>query len=83
MNSKITNRELLDICERYSDALRSDANCDVHYGCDCGCGGDLYTLDDFELMCKEFDEAEQAFKELCEKLGIDFDIYGGNTWDGQ
>lgn len=79
MSDKISNRELLGICERYSEALRSDVNIGVHFGCDCGCGGDLYALEDFEVMCKEFDEAEQAFKELCEKFGIDFDIYGGNV----
>lgn len=81
MSDSVTSRDVLEIVARYCDALNSDANCDVHFGCDCGCGGDSYTLEDFEIMCKEFDEAEQAFKELCEKFGIDFDIYGGNTWD--
>ena len=77
-DDSITWQELLEICEDYSSARWSDANNNTRFGCDCGCGGDLYTAEEWRDMIERADDAEKKFAELCEKLGIDFDIYGGN-----
>lgn len=31
--------------------LHSDLNMEVHFGCDCGCGGDSYTEESWDRMC--------------------------------
>jgi len=49
--------------------IRDDpARCEVHFGCDCGCGGDLYTIQEWDTMCDAANEAKRALV----KLGIIF-----------
>lgn len=53
--------------------LHSDLNMEVHFGCDCGCGGDSYTEEQWDAMCKYADEARDEFKTVCENFGIEWD----------
>lgn len=53
--------------------LHSDLNMEVHLGCECGCGGDSYTLESWEAMCDFADEAKNDFQKLCESLGVEWD----------
>ena len=41
---------------------------EVHYGCDCGCGGDCYSWEQWSDMCSAADEAEEKLK----KFGVTF-----------
>lgn len=53
--------------------LHSDLNMEVHLGCECGCGGDSYTLESWNEMCNAADEARKEFKQFCESLGVEWD----------
>lgn len=53
--------------------LHSDLNMEVHFGCDCGCGGDSYTEESWDRMCNAADEAGIEFENVCETLGVDWD----------
>lgn len=55
--------------------LDSDLSRGVHYGCDCGCGGEHYK-DKPELwdnMVRDHNESYEAFQELCKHLNIKWD----------
>jgi hypothetical protein len=43
----------------------------IHYGCECGCGGDMYTEDSWDESIKKSDEAKTKLMEL----GITFENY--------
>jgi len=45
---------------KYSDALDSS----IHYGCDCGCGGDSITDEDFEMADLNIDKRKRLFIEI-------------------
>lgn len=53
--------------------LHSDMNADVHFGCDCGCGGDSYTLESWASMCDTAEECREAFEEFCKQHNIEWD----------
>lgn len=42
----------------------------VRFGCDCGCGGDSYTDEDWDIMVED---SATAQKVLTEELGVTFD----------
>lgn len=53
--------------------LYSDLMSEVRFGCDCGCGGDSYTVESWHEMCETADEARKEFKQLCESIGVEWD----------
>lgn len=64
---------LVQIVQAYESAQWSPSRMNVHFGCDCGCGGDDYTA---ELWDEEEKEADRAIAEaiaLCKRLGIEYD----------
>lgn len=65
--------ELIDLVENYRNALYSSSRLGVHFGCDCGCGGDFYTIEQWDEEEREAAKGIAAAKEFCEKNGIDFD----------
>ena len=54
------SKEALDFeaLAKLVDAVRSDERRQsVRFGCDCGCGGDSYTGEEWDEMCDQADEA--------------------------
>lgn len=67
----MTLDDLIRIAEDYEDdVLYSPFNTHVHFGCECGCGGDLYTRATWDEACRAYDNAEQAWVSTCNMLGI-------------
>ena len=62
----MTINELMDLVYTYKEAPWMY---EVRLGCECGCGGNDYTLEEWEIMGKEWDFAVIELK----KLGIKFD----------
>lgn len=46
----------------------------VHFGCDCGCGGDSYTDEEWDQETEDYCNAIKELDELCEELDIDNDL---------
>lgn len=66
--------ELYSIMQDFeSYYLHSDLNMEVRFGCECGCGGDSYTYEQWVRMCKYADEARNEFERICEELGVEWD----------
>ena len=72
---KVTSSELLSIVEDYIyNVQRYDLNSEVHFGCDCGCGGVFYTEESLDEMVESNDTAIKRLKELCDQLDIEYDL---------
>jgi hypothetical protein len=65
--------EVLDIILNYESAKWSPSRMEVKFGCDCGCGGDSYTIEQWQAEELAASEAIRETKELCDKLGIEYD----------
>lgn len=66
--------ELYNIIQDFrDDYMYSDLMASVRFGCDCGCGGDSYTSEQWEDMCNAADESEAQFKKVCYQLGLEWD----------
>lgn len=59
-------RELKDLVYNVDSFYDIDT---VHYGCECGCGGDSYTEEAWDNICTD---GEDVIKKL-KKIGITFD----------
>lgn len=71
----MTASELIDVVSAYKDRyVYSDANSEVRYGCDCGCGGDFYTSESWDEMLADAEQAKQEFVAFCEQLGVEWDL---------
>ena len=71
----MTSDELLRVATDYQTYyVESDLNSGMIFGCDCGCGGDYYSSnpDAWDDMFTDSDDAYDAFKELCTRLGVAF-----------
>lgn len=62
-----------EIAGAYRAAMYSPSRLGIHFGCDCGCGGDSYTSEEWDEEERLADEAIAAAKEFCEKNGITYD----------
>lgn len=51
------------------DIENDPSRSEVRFGCECGCGGDSYTIEEWETVCNAADVATQKLEEL----GITFD----------
>lgn len=49
------------------------SNMAVHFGCDCGCGGDTYTIEDWDELNILVNESYRNYKEFCEIYEIPWD----------
>lgn len=66
--------ELYSIMQDFeSYYLHSDLNMEVHFGCDCGCGGDSYSNEQWDSMCETAEQSRADFERVCEKLGVEWD----------
>ena len=73
MTNKIKSNELIDAIENFTSYRYTPSDKGVHYGCDCGCGGDFYASnpeywdEEHEIVYKYRTE----LREVLEKLGIE------------
>lgn len=71
---KITARELESIIFDFTEYyLRSPAMSEVHFGCECGCGGDSYTAEQWDELHDDGDKAKEKFEKFCEDHNIEWD----------
>lgn len=63
--------ELLDQFDR--DVVYSDITSDVHYGCDCGCGGDSYDDESWNEISSKYDKTEEKIKKFCDEHNLVYD----------
>lgn len=71
MNMKFS--ELLELIDDYTEAKWSPSRSEVRLGCDCGCGGDSYTIESWDAVEKAADKAIADIKEFCKKYNIEYD----------
>lgn len=45
----------------------------VHFGCECGCGGDSYTSAEWDDAIQDTIDAENTLKDALLKLGVEWD----------
>lgn len=57
-----------DLAEAVHAITRDKRRMSVRFGCDCGCGGNSYSSEQWDEMCREADEAEAKLR----ALGITF-----------
>jgi hypothetical protein len=65
--------ELKELFDDYSYASSSPSRSAVIFGCDCGCGGDSYTEEEWDAEEDEADNAIAAMEQFCLKYGIEYD----------
>lgn len=65
--------DIAEIFRNYDDASWSPSRMSVNLGCDCGCGGDAYTIERWNEEEDAADEAIQKMKDFCQKFGIEYD----------
>lgn len=65
-------KERLLVAASHLQAMRTEhpSASGVRVGCDCGCGGEDITEEDWVWYDSALKEAEEAFNKLCEELGI-------------
>jgi len=54
----------------YDDPLRMA----VKFGCECGCGGNDYTLDEWDNIMADVNEAKAVIKKFCTEHNVEVDI---------
>lgn len=65
--------DIIRIVTRYTNAwYDSPSRQAVIFGCDCGCGGDSYTSEEWEALARELEEATKEMKAMCEHLNVIF-----------
>lgn len=65
--------ELKELIHNYEQALWSPTRMNVHFGCDCGCGGDTYTTESWDAEEARADEDIYKMKEWCYNNNIEWD----------
>ena len=65
--------ELETIMNNYDSAKWSPRRMDAHFGCDCGCGGDSYTEEEWNAAEDAADLSIITAKIFCTKYGIEYD----------
>jgi len=65
--------DLLVLTEEYTNALWSPDRMGVHFGCDCGCGGNNYTAEEWDAEVAAADVAIIRAKKISAALGLFYD----------
>lgn len=64
-------KKLIKLAENYDEhVIYSPLNMYVKFGCDCGCGGDLYTSDEWDKVGELHDVHLAAWEKACDSLGL-------------
>lgn len=64
--------DIQDMLYDYENAMYSPSRSDVHVGCDCGCGGNSYTIESYDAEEETAERAIKAIKEFCETHGFEY-----------
>ena len=72
--------EIEDVFNDYASAKWSPSRMHVTLGCECGCGGDSYTIDSYNAEEDAADASITKMKQLCDTLGIEYDGIAWNEW---
>jgi len=70
---KMKFSELEDLLYEYTNAMCSPSRMHVNFGCDCGCGGDSYTVESWDEAERSAEETIQKVKDFCQKNNIEYD----------
>jgi len=65
--------ELEKLFAHYESARWSPSRMNVKIGCDCGCGGDMYTAESWRAEEDTADKTIKKMKQFCDKYGIEYD----------
>lgn len=66
--------DLVMLVEEFTDYyLRSPSASGEHLGCDCGCGGDYYTIEEWDEVHALGNKAFDELKQFCIDNNIEFD----------
>lgn len=76
-----TLSDLVQLFDSYSNALYGPELSEVRFGCDCGCGGDSYTSEEWDAEIEQNAKAIEDMKEFCKLIGVDYNgIYAGEDY---
>ena len=67
--------DLQEICQDIEEVVWCPAASGVRLGCDCGCGGDNYTIEEWDKVHKRAEEAEERIVQFCKEHDIFNDIF--------
>lgn len=82
MEIKMKLSNLQDLFYAYNGAKYAPSLSEIHFGCDCGCGGDSYTTESWDEAEASAAKAIADMKEFCTKFGIYYDgIYEDESND--
>jgi len=62
--------EVQEISDDYINALNSPLFTGAQYGCSCGCGGDMYTQEQWDSEISQARAAVKAAQEFCMNFGV-------------
>jgi len=65
--------ELENLLANYDTAKWSPSRSAVHFQCDCGCGGDRYTVESWDAEENAADETIKQMKQFCKNYNIEYD----------
>lgn len=65
--------ELKELFYNYEQARWSPTRMNVHFGCDCGCGGDTYTQESWDAKEEEAHHHINIMKAWCDAYDIEWD----------
>jgi hypothetical protein len=66
--------DLLRAALGYDSAMWAPNYSEVHFGCDCGCGGDGYDPEEWDELCNGADQDVADFYKLCKSSDIEWDL---------
>ena len=65
--------ELEELFQDYDNSKWSPSRMGVHFGCDCGCGGDSYTEESWDAEEETANDAILKMVSFCNTYGIIYD----------
>lgn len=65
--------DLEELFQNYDQAKWSPDKMEVHFGCDCGCGGDSYTEKSWDAEVDAANDAIVKMVSFCNTYGIKYD----------
>lgn len=67
-----TLRKLINLIQDATNSTPSEMS--IHIGCDCGCGGNMYTYHSWDQEHQYIEEARKELLEFCKKHNIEIDV---------
>ena len=67
----MTINDVVEIANLYAEISYHPINSEVRFGCDCGCGGDSYTEDEWDKESADLVEMKKELDVVCDKFNIE------------